>query len=287
MKDYANADLINITNFCLRPNDSDTDRMSQELNAEAKETLNSLVSKESQAYGSFEFLCYVNVNAASFNVCVLLENTDIKLLRICCTFNEVGDNFSEVRVASICDALNGETIETTTTIKDIAKMVDTVCSSGILEDFLRDRDDNSDENDNDDLVDRIEDSFNENKWDLSDSGTYLDNVQDEVDERLDDADYPDSFDIREDYEGDDGYFDMVDSFRDAFEEIANELRQNDSIDWNDDDAVDELIANAIDDNDDRWHELEDEAVDDAASRIVDDVLSHWDDDDEEDDDNEE
>lgn len=134
---------------------------------------------------------------------------------------------------------------------------------------------------NEDLVDMLETTFDVLKWDLDDSGTYLDNLQDEVDSRLEDSDYPDSFDVREDYEGDDGYDDYVDNFREKFQEIADIMLQNDSIDWDDEAAVDNYVDEMIEDFDEDFHQIEIDSIEDAASRIVDSVLSHWDDDQEE------
>lgn len=139
---------------------------------------------------------------------------------------------------------------------------------------------------NEDLVDMLETAFDVLKWDLDDSGTYLDNLQDEVDSRLEDSDYPDSFDVREDYEGDDGYDDYVDNFREKFQEIADIMLQNDSIDWDDEAAVDNYVDEMIEDFDEDFHQIEIDSIEDAASRIVDSVLSHWDDDQEEEDDSE-
>lgn len=134
---------------------------------------------------------------------------------------------------------------------------------------------------NEDLVDMLETAFDVLKWDLDDSGTYLGNLQDEVDSRLEDSDYPDSFDVREDYEGDDGYDDYVDNFREKFQEIADIMLQNDSIDWDDEAAVDNYVDEMIEDFDEDFHQIEIDSIEDAASRIVDSVLSHWDDDQEE------
>lgn len=139
---------------------------------------------------------------------------------------------------------------------------------------------------NEDLVDMLETAFDVLKWDLADSGTYLDNLQDEVDSRLEDSDYPDSFDVREDYEGDDGYDDYVDNFREKFQEIADIMLQNDSIDWDDEAAVDNYVDEMIEDFDEDFHQIEIDSIEDAASRIVDSALSAWEDGQEEEDDSE-
>lgn len=118
---------------------------------------------------------------------------------------------------------------------------------------------------------------------LSDSGSYIDQVQAEVDARLDDAGYFDDddnyeYDIRE--EGcDDGYYKLEDAIRAKSKELADQIIEDlgGNIEEADEETVEDAVASAVENAEDEYNEIYEDTVLESAESIASEAISNWED----------
>lgn len=121
--------------------------------------------------------------------------------------------------------------------------------------------------DRDTLTKMIEDQFNDSEWYFDDIYNYLDNLQDAVDKVMYKNNWDEGLDVHEDIRKN-YHFEFVNKYKELFGEMADELLANDSIDWDDNDAVAEAIVNIVEDHDEDYHELEDTWYDEKGKEIA-------------------